>query len=110
LICDAGTDNLWDKSALAFSISTGSPGIEGMGKDGSVSIVSSWVGTVGMACVSVIVVASADGGIGVSGAFVAGIRLHPASRNIKHPMRKILNNLAFIVYDFYYSQVLKLLE
>jgi hypothetical protein len=77
---------------LAFSISAGRPGIEGIGKAGEVSI--------GVVCV--IAVASVGGGTAVSGAFVAATWLHRTERSARHPIRIFRSEFIFILYNVYY--------
>jgi hypothetical protein len=70
----------------------------GIGK-GCVS--SFCVGMEGRVGVSVIIVVSADGWAGISGAPGVTPGLHPAVRNPRHPMRSNLSKWAFIDCDFH---------
>jgi hypothetical protein len=108
LIRDAGIDNLWAKSALACSMSGWRSEMEGMGTEGSLGISSSCLDIVGIICVSGIAAVSADGWTGVSGAFASATWLHPARRDAKHPVSRIVSKWAFTVYDFHIYLIAKL--
>lgn len=80
-----------------------------MGTDGSLGISSSCLDRVGVICVSGTATVWADGWTGVSGAFASATWPHPARRDAKHPVSRIVSKLAFTVYDFHIYLIAKFL-